>query len=189
MKKTALVLLVLALVLTFTACRNDEYEDKDSGFAENIDAETIEKDSLGVSVDVPDNWIETSSSFQGAEIRHYMSPAESNSDLFSESVAITSEVLEGTPVLDDYVSANLENLKITFTDFEVISEPTHIKAGEYDASNVVFKYSSGAYDIVIDQTFLLSGNTAYIIICNATSETYDTYKDIFTQAKESFKIN
>jgi len=186
MKKTILAFLVLSLVLIFSSCSNKE---AGGTMADHIDIETIEKDSLNVSIEVPEKWTASSSSYFGTEIRQYMSPLEGGADNFSESISVTVEKLSEGTTLESYVESNVHALEITFQDFNIISPAANVKIGEYDGANVVFSYFSNGYSIVIDQSFVVIDGTAYIIMCNATTETYDGYKDIFEKARETFKIN
>ncbi len=188
MKKTFLVLFVLVLILSLTACREKE-EHEGSGINGNLDIEILEGDSLNVYVSLPEDWKASSSSYQGTEIRHYTSPVKSESDIFSESVSVTAETLREEMTLEAYTNANIEVFKKTFDGFKMISEAKSVELGELDGMRVVYSYSAGSLDIVIDQTFAVSGGRAYMIMCNATADSYGEYEDIFTSAIESFKIN
>ncbi len=187
MKKTILAFLVLSLILVFSSC--SEEESKGGTMADHIDIETLEKDSLNISIEVPEKWVESSSSYYGTEVRHYMSLLEGTKDSFAESISVTAEKLPKDGTLKTYVESNVNALEITFTDFEILSPVTELKVGEYDGANVVFSYSAGTFDIVIDQSFVVIDGTAYIIMCNATTHSYDDFKDIFVKARETFKIN
>lgn len=187
MKKLLLAVLITSLVFTFASCK--EKEANEGTLADHVGIETIEKDSLNIVLNLPDSWTESSSSYQGTEIRHYMSLLEGNGDFFAESVAVTAEKLEKETSVKDYAEANLDALKMTFTDFKLITEPESVKVGSYDGIRAVFSYSAGAYEIVIDQSFAIVGDRAYIIMCNSTAESYEEFLDIFDTARESFKIN
>lgn len=186
MKKLLLAVLITALIFTFASCK--EKETNEGTLADHVDIETLEKDSLNITLDLPDSWDESSSSYQGTEIRHYMSLLEGNGDFFAESVAVTAEKLERETTVMDYAKANLDTLKMTFTDFEIITEPESVKVGEYDGIHAVFSYSVGTHEIVIDQSFAVVGDRAYIIMCNSTTDSYEDFVDIFNAARESFKI-
>ena len=77
---------------------------------------------------------------------------------------------------------------MTFTGFELLTEPEDVKVGEYDGIHTVFSYSAGTHEIIIDQSFAVIDNTAYIIMCNATADSYEDFLDIFSTARESFKL-
>lgn len=186
MKKILLVFLTLSLIFTFTSCKEDQ--DKSGTLADHVDIETLEKDSLNITLELPDTWVESSSSFQGTEIRHYMSLLEGNNDNFAESVAVTVEKLEKATTIEEYAKSNLDALEMTFSDFEIITEPENVKIGEYDGIRTVFSYSAGTYDVVIDQSFAIIDGSVYIIMCNATSDSYEEFSDIFASVRESFKI-
>ena len=189
MKKALFVFLVLCLALTLGACKKEETPSGGETMVEHIDIETLEKDSLNVSLEVPDSWEISSSSYLGTEIRRYGSKLSGNSDTFAESISVTSEEFSGDVELSEYVERNVENYKKTFTNFKIISEPSPVTVGEFEGIRVVFSYSTGALSVVVDQTFVLSDTNVYIIICNAARDSYEEFKDIFDTALKSFKIN
>ncbi len=186
MKKLLLTVLVVSLVFTAVSCK--EKETNEGTLADHVEIETLEKDSLDITLDLPDSWDESSSSYQGTEIRHYMSLLEGNGDFFAESVAVTAEKLEKETTVEEYAQANLDALKMTFADFELISEPESVKVGEYDGIRAVFSYTAGTIEVIIDQSFAVIGDRAYIIMCNSTADSYEDFVDIFNTALESFKI-
>jgi hypothetical protein len=47
----------------------------------------------------------------------------------------------------------------------------------------------GTYKIIIEEAFVMEGGNMYIIMTNATTDSYENYKDIFKTARDSFKIN
>lgn len=187
MKKTLLVFLALTLIFTFASCKDDQ--DKSGTLADHVDIETLEKDSLNITLELPDSWVESSSSYQGTEIRHYMSLLEGNNDNFAESVAVTVEKLAKDTTIEEYTKSNLDTLEMTFSDFKIITEPESVKIGKFDGIRAVFSYSAGNYNIVIDQSFAIIDGSAYIIMCNATSDSYEDFSEIFATARETFKIN
>lgn len=187
MKKLLLAVLIVCLTFAFVSCK--ENETNEGTLADHVGIETIEKDSLNITLAIPDSWEESSSSYQGTEIRHYMSPLEENNDFFAESIAITAETLENETTVKEYADANLNTLKMTFADFKVISEPEDVKVGEYDGIRAVFSYTAGTHEIIIDQSFAIADGRAYIIMCNATTDSYDRFVAIFDAARETFKIN
>ncbi|MBR5460377.1 MAG: DcrB-related protein [Clostridia bacterium] len=188
MKKTFLIILTLALLLSFSSCREKSNGD-DEGFGKDVDIEILEEDSLNVILLLPDTWTESSSSYQGTEIRHYTSPSDGKGDVFSESISITTEALKEETTLEAYTSANVEIFKRIFNDFKMISEAETITLGGVDGMRVVYSYTAGAIHIVIDQTFVINDGKAYMITCNATEDSYAEYSDIFSSAIESFKIS
>ena len=185
MKKALFLLLSLAVVFTFSACREEPHNE---GFGEGLEIEDLESDSLNVYLTIPEIWEKSASSFQGTEIRHYMSPLSASGDSFSESISVAVEKLKTDTSLEEYVSSNIDAFRMTFTDFEMMTEPTEVKMGEYDALYAVYSYSSMGYDIVIDHTFAMIDGKAYMIMCNATKDSYEEYADIFAVARESFEI-
>ena len=189
MKKTILAFLALSLILVISSCAKKEEKDNGGTMTDHIDIESLEKDSLNISIEVPEKWVESSSSYFGTEIRHYMSLLEGNKDSFAESISVTAEKLPKDGTLESYVEGNVNALEITFTDFKTISPVSTVKVGGYDGANFVFSYSAGTFDIVIDQSFVVIDDTAYMIMCNATTDSYDGFKDIFAKARETFKIN
>lgn len=188
MKKTFLIILTLALLLTFASCRKNTNGD-DEGFGKDVDIEMLEGDSLNVVLLLPETWTESSSSYQGTEIRHYTAPSDGKGDVFSESISVTTEAVKEEMTLEAYTNANVDVFKKIFNGFKMISEAEAIALGDVDGMRVVYSYTAGALNIVIDQTFAIKDGKAYMITCNATEESYGEYSEIFSSAIESFKIN
>lgn len=187
MKKIIPAFLALALSLTLFSC--SQKAEGDGTMADHIDINTLENDSLDVSIEVPDTWHVSSESFFGDESRHYTSPTENSKDNFLERISIISgPVSEGT-TLESFTENNVDSCKFSYPDFKEISAVQKVAAGEFEASNFVFSYSQGALEIVVDLTFVVTNDKAYMITCNATSDSYEAYRDIFVKARETFKIN
>ena len=186
MKKASIIILTLLVVLAFASCKNTE--NKSEGFGNDLDIEYIEKDSLNFSLDLPFDWTESSSSYLGTEVRHYNSKLDGPTDDIAESISVTMEKPENYTSVDEYAKANIENLKITFADFKIISDLQTEKIGDFEGLGATFSYTMGVYKIVIEQSFVMTDDGMYIITCTATDKSYDGFKDVFKSAKESFKV-
>jgi hypothetical protein len=189
MKKIILTTLIAILCLLISSCKTTPTSLDEGGFGAGLGIEELESDSINISISVPESWEESSSSYLGTEIRHYRSPLETQSDIFAESLSVTTEKLEEETNLDEYVNKNVENLKLTFSDFEIVSPVSDEKIGEYDGKVVSFSYTMGTYKIVIEEAFVMKDGNMYIIMSNATTDSYENYKDVFKTARDSFKIN
>ena len=187
MKKIISAFLVVAFSFVLFAC-NQKISNNNSDSQANTKPSV--DDALNVSIEVPEDWNAFPDNINGNPSRDYISPSKDGK--FSiERISIIEVPISEETTLESFTTSNIERQESNYKDksFEIISPAQDVKAGSFDGMNAVFSYTEGTLTIVVDLTFVVTDNTAYIIMCNTTDDSYDDYKDIFAKARETFKIN
>lgn len=120
-----------------------------------------------------------------------VSPPENESDTVAENMNIVVENISHlSPIsLNDYVNANLEGMKISTPQFEIIEPVKEISVDGKPA--ISFVYTDGNVDQpgTALQVYTIRGDTGYILNFGASPETYTMYAPTFEKMVQSFKIS
>ena len=183
MKKNLVLLCLVCLCLAFSSCK----KHVDEGFAGDVSYKETNRDTLGVSMTIPDNWVCESSEFEGIQNRRYTSLLGEN-DKFAESISVAAEKADSSKTLEEYAQENVDAIGMFYENFEIIEDVRDEKIGAENGKRFVYSYSMGTYDVVVDQSLVLIDGKLYIIICNSQPDSYPEYKEIFNTALKSFKV-
>ena len=132
------------------------------------------------SIDAPSGWTVDDTS-TGAEV-YFFGPTE-------QDFTVNINVIVGstTMTLEQYVSADLDNLPSALDNFELVSESTRV-INEVDSCELVCTFSGDYNDVMAKQVILIHANTVYVITCATLPTTYQKYLSDFESSIETFQI-
>lgn len=144
------------------------------------------KDPQGrFSFTIPSNWTQVSAA--GAEIA-FQSPPPAVPGAVPATVNVVLEKLPSASVtLDEYDKAGEANLKQQFTDYKLISLEKVTVDGR-PAYRRIYTATIANRLLQLEQVYLIERDTAYIISCGATQDTFATYTTVFSQISGTFTL-
>lgn len=161
----AILMLIMMLVCS---CRGRR--------ATNAGYELYRSSPVGVEIEYPDFW-ETAEDKQARTVA-FATPNEGFADEYRDNVTIVSENLKERGVsFDDYVNMFMSQLPSTYSEYKKISE-NEVKANGYDAFNTVYEcQGTDERELRVSQTFIESGDYAYIFTFIAEPKSYDYFNN------------
>lgn len=120
-----------------------------------------------------------------------VSPPENESDTVSENMNIVVENISTlSPIsLKDYVNANIEGLKISTPQFDIVEPVKEIKVDGNPAISFVYTDGSSEEQGKAMQVYTIRGQMAYIFTFGGVADTYSSYLPIFQKMLGSVEIN
>lgn len=120
-----------------------------------------------------------------------VSPPENESDTVSENMNIVVENISTlSPIsLKDYVNANIEGLKISTPQFDIVESVKEIKVDGNPAISFVYTDGSLEEQGKAMQVYTIRYQMAYIFTFGAAADTYSSYLPVFQKMLGSVKIN
>jgi hypothetical protein len=135
------------------------------------------------SFTIPGNWSQVQAS--GAEVA-FQSPAPQGG--VPATVNVVLEKLPSASVsLDDYNQAGEANLKQQFPDYKQISLTKVIVDG-HPAYKRLYTATIAGRLLELQQVYFIDHDTAYVISCGATQDTFATYAPVFDQITGTFHL-
>jgi len=144
----------------------------------------------GIRIAYPHDW--TKQEGLAGSIVAFLSPWESDSDLYAEDLVITWEDLSAQPkTLNEYTQLAISQLPQIFTDYQLIDSGEAALA-DRPAYEVVFTCKQGQYgdylSIKARMVWAVENSKAYIIAYFGEESKYTNYQEIVDQMIDSFEI-
>lgn len=123
-------------------------------------------------------------------IAGFVSPPENELDIYPENMNIVIENISSqVPIsLNDYVSANIEGLKVLFPRFSMIEPIKEIVVDGHPAISFIYTDSVTNGEKIL-QVYTIRGERGYILTFGVTTDTYSMYLPIFNKMLESVEIS
>jgi len=153
MRKTVFVLCVIFFLSASLAQaeKMSKYKDNDFGF----------------TLKYPSSWEKR----QISGLTAFISPLESDKDLFRENVSVGSEDISQYPItLAEYIRISLENWRKETPEVKVLGR-SKVKLDNKDATYVTCKTGNTKHR----QYYLLHENIAYVLTYTAMEKQFDSY--------------
>ena len=188
------VLMVLALgMLVFSGCAPKEVtptmpETPAKTFTGTITGETktYSNAAENLEIDYPADW-ELQEGFMGT-VAVFLSPAESEADLFQENLNIGTQDLSATPMsLASYTEINVLQIEELITDSEVLESTSTTLAGN-PAHVVVYTGAQGVFTLKWLQVWTIKDNMVYMLTYTAEEASYNKFMSSIEGMINSFKI-
>ncbi len=135
------------------------------------------------SFTIPNNWNQVQAA--GADVA-FQSPAAPNAVPATVNVVI-EKLPSASVTLDEYDRAGETNLKQQFADYRQVSHTQVIVDGR-PAYKRVYTATIANRLLQVQQIYLIDRDTAYILTCGATQDTFATYTAVFDQISGTFKL-
>ena len=135
------------------------------------------------SFTIPNNWNQVQAA--GADVA-FQSPAAPGAVPATVNVVI-EKLPSASVTLDEYDRAGETNLKQQFADYRQVSHTQVIVDGR-PAYKRVYTATIANRLLQVQQIYLIDRDTAYILTCGATQDTFATYTAVFDQISGTFKL-
>ena len=140
------------------------------------------------SIQYPNDWQANDNGHIGTSIIMYAPTSTSEDDYFKENVNLMmQDVTEFDVDLEEYVDINLSQLKVTITNFEIISirEKTRDDLTYYQ---IFATGEQGEKNIKFKQHYWIVDDMAYVVSYTSETEVFDTNLPAAEKIMESFVI-
>ena len=142
------------------------------------------KDPQGrFSFTIPNNWNQVQAA--GADVA-FQSPAAPGAVPATVNVVI-EKLPSASVTLDEYDRAGETNLKQQFADYKEVGH-TQVDVDGRPAYKRVYTATIANRLLQVQQIYLIDRDTAYILTCGATQDTFATYTAVFDQISGTFKL-
>ena len=135
------------------------------------------------SFTIPNNWNQVQAA--GADVA-FQSPAAPGAVPATVNVVI-EKLPSASVTLDEYDRAGETNLKQQFADYKQVSH-TQVVVDGRAAYKRVYTATIANRLLQVQQIYLIDRDTAYILTCGATQDTFATYTAVFDQISGTFKL-
>lgn len=137
-------------------------------------------------IENPENWEKFTNQLQWLEIKWFLSPMESNLDVFRENINIIQEPLKKETTLKEYLDASIDWLKIVIPWFELQYSKESELSG-LPAYEIGYTGNDNGYDFTWRQYITIKDNSAYILTYTKLSDNV-AYDQISADMIESFEL-
>ena len=134
---------------------------------------------------LPEKW-QVQRQFMGLDI-FAAAPQENDQLGYRANISVISADIDEPVTLDQYVNKNMENLKNSLTDFNLI-ESGKLYFDGTEARKLVYTHKMNDLVIKVSQYFALNDKRGFVITCSAAADVYPKYAEAFEQSVKSFKI-
>jgi hypothetical protein len=135
------------------------------------------------SFTIPSNWVQVQAA--GAEVA-FQSPAAQGA--VPATVNVVVEKLPSASVsLDEYDQAGETNLKQQFSDYKPI-RLDKVSVDGRPAYKRLYTATIANRLLELQQVYLIDRDTAYIVSCGASQDTFQSYVAVFDQISGTFKL-
>jgi len=146
---------------------------------------TYENTEKGISIEYPDTWNKYENLPQVPDVLVLFS-SPSAEPTKTGSLMISVLIIDSM-TMDLFKQAHIENLSILIPDFNIIYEDSAMLSGR-PAYKIIFTFTQDMYTWRQLEVWTIKDNTLYLLIHQADQAYYDTFTDIIDQMIESFKI-
>lgn len=174
-KKITALVIGMMMLLTMVSCSKQPSELPE-GMA------LLESDAADFLFYYPQGW--TADRNDGM-LSAYVSPVDRS------NVSVTSFPADwDTNTLDDYLtkSAYFDDLKATFSDFEMITDGEETTLGGVPARQYVFTATAAGESYKFRQIMAFLGNYVYVMTYTSTADTFDAHTDEVNRVVEEFRF-
>jgi hypothetical protein len=188
MRRQRLTVAVLALLL-LGACDGGAQQSVDGPTTPAttdapVGTERYENTQYGFTLDYPPGWV-VNEEQPGAVV--FIFNQESAQDGFGENLGVGVEELPGEVTLEQYTVATKRNLEAGLGEFQVSNEgPTTV--GELAAYSIEYQAEQQGQLFSFLQTWLVAGQTAFVITYTGQGQEYDTYRSEAQDITGSFRL-
>lgn len=134
----------------------------------------------------PDTWEINSSGMMGTDVIG-LTPMEGNDDNFRENINVVLENLPEGITAQEYLDANITNMKKTF-GLPEDAKFEKVKVGSCDGYHLHYSLKMGNYELDNDVYIVVVKNAAYIITCSNEKGKRDKYKKEMDGVVKTFKL-
>ncbi|MCK4310224.1 MAG: hypothetical protein KAV80_02095 [Methanomicrobia archaeon] len=185
-KRLAIFIIATMMLTVFSGCTEEETTTTTPapttlppGFL------TYENSTYGIKIMYPKEW-EMMESYMGTVVI-FLSPKESDSDVFQENLNVGVQDLSAQPMtLDEFTDLNIEQIKTLFTIEVVDSSPTTL--ANTPADKVIYNLKQGQYDLKLMQIYTIKDDIAYVITYTAEEDKYLDFLDTIQIMINTFEI-
>ncbi len=150
-----------------------------------------ENPAYGIKIKYPANWHKEEEQGQYTRTVTFLSPPESASDKFPESVTVVVTNLPAPTSTDEFTKGFIEWAKVNIKDFKIV-ESTITAVASIPAQKIVFTGRGGGYygdvDLKAIGIFMVKGKKGYQIAYTAENATYSAYLSTVQEMIDSFEI-
>ena len=140
----------------------------------------------GITINYPLDWEKKEAIMDAVVV--FLSPLENESDKFRENFSIIiKEYLKEQKLSEEYIEFELEQLKETLIDFQLIKK-TKIKISNISAYKIVYTGKKQEIDIQIMQYYALKNNGIYLLTYTAERDKFNKFLKVIKKMIKSFKI-
>jgi len=136
------------------------------------------------SIAVPEKW-ETRENHMGTAVI-FLSPRETQNDLFLENLNIVVERLPAGTERSSYLNESVKNMARMLEGFKS-GKPELYRLHRYDAGRAAYSDTLGTLRLESTVTMVACGGKAYVITCTSTKEDFPRYREIFEKTTGSFR--
>jgi hypothetical protein len=145
-----------------------------------------ENPTLGIKIQYPADWEEING--QADSKVTFISPLQSNLDMYRDNVMITIKSLSKNMTLDEYARMFISGLKNNATDFKIIEEgPTTLVANN-TAYKIIFTTKDRQYDLKVMTVLTINDDKVHLIEYRSEQESYFKYLVTAQKMIDSFEI-
>ncbi len=183
------VALLLIAVIFVSGCAgnggqvNEALTDKTQSA---VQFEIYENSDFDIAIDYPSDW-DVSEQVPGAIVA-FLSPIESDSDIFRENLNIILQDLSDNPMtLDEYTALSLKQAEQLLTDFKLIESNAAALAGN-PAHKIIYTATQGQYNLKVMQSYTIKNDVVYLLTYTAEVDGYQISLETAQQIIDSFRI-
>lgn len=171
------------LMLVITACQNDSKTD-------TADFKKYTSDSLGFSMDYPQNFEAKEYFNQYVPIAFFETITDSVNDRYPENILMYIEPIPTEVVVPfkDFIQAAKTKLKIEIPEIEISGEDSISISGLPTGVYTIRRPKVGGEDFKSKMFIIMQKDRAINISCTATSDQFDAYLPIFDKIVKSLKF-
>jgi len=141
----------------------------------------------GFSLQVPNNWQQSSQDFYGQEVVYFLSPLESQQDFFQENISIMIFPLQGPLDLDTLSNMYTQQSQAQIPNLQVV-QSQNINLSNVPAKYVLYTGSMQQVNMAFLVVYVITQNQAFIIQCTSDANKYQQYQSTFSQVLGSFTL-
>ena len=110
-------------------------------------------------------------------------------DIFRENINLVSEeVPENDYTLNQYVNLSIDQIKMAFNDFELISKSKHVSSTGIEYEQIIYTASTSGFNLIFQQNFMLMNGKSYILTFTAEKNKYADYDALTKEMIDSFSF-
>ncbi len=187
-----ITILISLLLLANTTTQQQKTAIAQTTTTKEHDFLTYENYTYAIRIQYPSDWERLEFNQRGNSVNVvviFRSPPENSSDTKLENLLIQVGNLpfENIP-LDEVISANINNLKQSLIDFELIELNATTLSGNNPAHKVVYTNSEGEDKHKTMQILSIKEDKAYLLTYSAEKRKYSDYLPTIEKMIDSFEI-
>jgi serine/threonine-protein kinase len=187
-----IIILISLLLLANTTTQQQKTAIAQTTTTKEHDFLTYENYTYAIRIQYPSDWERLEFNQRGNSVNVvviFRSPPENSSDTKLENLLIQVGNLpfENIP-LDEVISANINNLKQSLIDFELIELNATTLSGNNPAYKVIYTNSEGEDKHKTMQILSIKEDKAYLLTYSAEKRKYSDYLPTIEKMIDSFEI-